>query len=133
MHIGASTVGLLLLALALPSRAGGQAKSWGIGFDAGLTRFWGGSEPVPPNVAPGARPYRPTTFALRADRVFGRSRVGLTVSYAGSGLGVEDQDLAIQVIDAGATDYIIKRQRFEGSVRELVQNLQFIRTGVTTS
>ncbi len=46
---------------------------------------------------------------------------------------VEDQDLAIQVIDAGATDYIIKRHRFEGSVRELVQNLQFIRTGVTTS
>lgn len=95
MHIGASTVGLLLLALALPSRAGGQTKSWGIGFDAGLTRFWGASEPVSPNVAPGARPYRPTTFALRADRVLGRSRVGLTLSYAGSGLGVEDQDLAI--------------------------------------
>ena len=95
MHIGASTVGLLLLALALPSRAGGQTKSWGIGFDAGLTRFWGASEPVPPNVTPGARPYRPTTFAIRADRVLGRSRVGLTVSYAGSGLGVENEDLAI--------------------------------------
>ncbi len=95
MRIGASTVGLLLLALALPSRAGGQTKPWGIGFDAGLTRFWGASEPVPPNVTPGARPYRPTTFAIRADRVLGRSRVGLTVSYAGSGLGVESQDLAI--------------------------------------
>ena len=95
MRIGASTVGLLLLALALPSRAGGQTKPWGIGFDAGLTRFWGASEPVPPNVMPGARPYRPTTFAIRADRVLGRSRVGLTVSYAGSGLGVESQDLAI--------------------------------------
>ena len=95
MRIGASTVGLLLLALALPSRAGGQTKPWGIGFDAGLTRFWGASEPVPPNVTPGARPYRPTTFAIRADRVLGRSRVGLTVSYAGSGLGVENQDLAI--------------------------------------
>ncbi|HYL29046.1 MAG TPA: hypothetical protein VEU27_03880 [Gemmatimonadales bacterium] len=95
MHIGASTVGLLLLALAFPARAGGQSKPWGIGFDAGLTRFWGASEPVPPNVTPGARPYRPTTFAIRADRIFGRSRVGLTVSYAGSGLGVENQDLAI--------------------------------------
>jgi hypothetical protein len=95
MHIGASTAGLLLLALALPSRAGGQARPWGIGFDAGLTRFWGASEPVPPNVTPGARPYRPTTFAIRADRALGRARVGLTVSYAGSGLGVEDQDLAI--------------------------------------
>ena len=95
MHIGASTVGLLLLALALPSRAGGQTKPWGIGFDAGLTRFWGASEPVPPNVTPGARPYRPTTFAIRVDRVLGRSRIGLTVSYAGSGLGVENQDLAI--------------------------------------
>ncbi|HEY6947967.1 MAG TPA: hypothetical protein VI297_04040 [Gemmatimonadales bacterium] len=95
MHIGASTVGLLLLAFALPSRAAGQTKPWGIGVDAGLTRFWGASEPVPPNVTPGARPYRPTTFAIRADRVLGRGRVGLTVSYAGSGLGVEDQDLAI--------------------------------------
>lgn len=95
MHIGASTVGLLLLALALASPAGGQTKPWGLGFDAGLTRFWGASEPVPPNVTPGARPYRPTTFAIRADRVLGRSRVGLTVSYAGSGLGVENQDLAI--------------------------------------
>lgn len=95
MHIRASTVGLLLLALALPSRVGGQARPWGIGFDAGLTRFWGGSEPIPPNVTPGARPYRPTTFAIRADRILGRGRVGFTVSYAGSGLGVEDQDLAV--------------------------------------
>ena len=95
MHIRASTVGLLLLALALPSRVGGQARPWGIGFDAGLTRFWGGSEPIPPNVTPGARPYRPTTFAIRADHILGRGRVGLTVSYAGSGLGVEDQDLAV--------------------------------------
>src|SRR5512146_828967 len=95
MRIGASTVGLLLLALALPSRAGGQTKPWGIGFDAGLTRFWGASEPVPPNATPGLRPYRPTTLAVRADRVLGRSRVGLTVSYARSGLGVEEQDLTV--------------------------------------
>jgi two-component system, NtrC family, response regulator AtoC len=44
---------------------------------------------------------------------------------------VEDQDLAIQLIDAGATDYILKRSRFDGSVRELVQNLQFIRTEIS--
>src|SRR5512146_2155822 len=95
MRIGASTVGLLLLALALPSRAGGQTKPWGIGFDAGLTRFWGASEPVPPNVTPGFKPYRPTTFAIRADRILGRSRVGLVVSCSGGGRGLQAQAPAL--------------------------------------
>lgn len=95
MHIRTGAVVLLGLAAALPPRAAGQTRSWGIGVDAGLTRFWGASEPVPPNVTPGARPYRPTTIALRADRLLGRGRVGLAVSYAASGLGVEDQDLAV--------------------------------------
>lgn len=95
MHIRTRTAALLLLALLLPSRAISQVKVWGIGFDAGLTRFWGASEPVPPNATPGLRPYRPTTLAVRADRVLGRSRVGLTVSYARSGLGVEEQDLTV--------------------------------------
>jgi len=87
---------VLLVLLAWPcAELFGQAKAWGLGLEVGLTRFWGGSEPVAPNEAPGLRPYRPTSVGLRVDRKLGRSRVGLGVQYAASAIGQDGPELAI--------------------------------------
>jgi hypothetical protein len=94
MHICAA-VGLSLLSLAFPAGAAAQERSWDIGFDVGLTRFWGASAPASPGAAPGVKPYRPTTVAIRADRSVGRVRVGLAVAYAGSGLAAESEDVTV--------------------------------------
>jgi hypothetical protein len=94
-----------LLFLAVPmDHLAAQARSWGLGVDVGLTRFWGGSEPVAPNEAPGFKPYRPTTFGARLDRLFGWGKVAVGVLYAQSGLGSENDELAI--IAKGGVDLI---------------------------
>jgi hypothetical protein len=91
--VRAGSLVLVLLALARSSSA---QQRWGLGLDVGLTRFWGGSEAIPPDEAPGLKPYRPTTVALRVDRLLGvRGRVGLGVAYAASGLAAESEDLAV--------------------------------------
>jgi hypothetical protein len=72
-----------------------QGSPWGIGLEVGLTRFWGGSEPVAPNDAPGLKPYRPTTVGLRIDRSFRRYRLGLGVQYAASAIGQDGREVAI--------------------------------------
>jgi len=72
-----------------------QQRVWGLGLEVGLTRFWGGSEPIAPNNPPGFRPYRPTSFVLRLDREIGRARVALGALYAASGLGAEDDELTV--------------------------------------
>jgi hypothetical protein len=95
MHICARAFGLLLLAVGLPNRGNSQEKAWGIGLDVGLIRFWGGSTAVAPNTAPGFKPYRPTAAAVRLDRAVGRARVGLAVSYAASGLGLEGEEVTL--------------------------------------
>jgi hypothetical protein len=97
MHISWRALAFLLLAVGLPTRGSGQERerAWSIGFDVGLTRFWGGSAGVAPNSAPGFKPYRPTAAAVRLDRALGRARVGLAVSYAASGLGLEGDDLTL--------------------------------------
>jgi hypothetical protein len=76
-------------------RVAAQERPWGIGIEVGLTRFWGGSEPIPPNDTPGFRPYRPTSFGVRVDRRLGRARVGLGGLYAASGLANESDDLTL--------------------------------------
>ncbi len=86
--------GLVLVLLAL-GRASSAQQRWGLGLDVGLTRFWGGSEAIPPGEAPGLKPYRPTTVALRVERVLGRGRVGLGVAYGASGLAAESEELAV--------------------------------------
>jgi len=95
MHIRARALALLLLAAGLPNRGNSQEKTWGIGLDLGLTRFWGGSKAVAPNTAPAFKPYRPTAAAVRVDRTVGRARVGLAVSYAASGLALEGEDVTL--------------------------------------
>ena len=95
MHIRAPALALALLSLGLTNRGSGQEKAWGIGVDVGLTRFWGGSEGVAPNSAPGFKPYRPTAAAVRVDRAVGRVRIGLAVSYAASGLGLEGEEVTL--------------------------------------
>jgi hypothetical protein len=97
MHISWRALAILLLAGGLPTRASGQERerAWSIGLDVGLTRFWGGSEEVEPNSALGFKPYRPTAAAVRVDRTIGRARVGLAVSYAASGLGLEGDNLTL--------------------------------------
>jgi hypothetical protein len=85
-------VALFVLA---PGDLAAQRRSWGIGFDVGLSRFWGGSEPVPPNDAPGFKPYRPTTLGLRLDRMVGQARLAIGMLYAQSGLGSETDEVAI--------------------------------------
>lgn len=72
-----------------------QQRAWGVGVELGLTQFWGGSEGIAPNTSPGFKPYRPTTFGLRLDHGLGRARVALGALYAASGLGIEDDQLAI--------------------------------------
>jgi len=95
----------VLLFLALPVGClAAQTRSWGLGLDIGLTRFWGGSEPIAPNEAPGFKPYRPTTFGVRLDRRFGRGSLAVGVLYAQSGLGSENDDLAI--IAKGGVDLV---------------------------
>ncbi len=93
--ICARALALLLVSVAAAGAANGQTRRWGVGFDVGLTRFWGGSEPVPPNTAPGFKPYRPTGASVRVDHVVGRMRVALGVSYAPSGLAVETKDATL--------------------------------------
>jgi len=72
-----------------------QGQAWSVGLEIGLTRFWGGSEPAPPNEAPGFKPYRPTTFGVRVDHEVGRARLAVGALYAASGLGAESDDLAV--------------------------------------
>ena len=104
MHISWRALATLLLAVGLPTRASGQERerAWSIGLDVGPTRFWGGSEEVEPTGAPGFKPYRPTAAAVRVDRMIGRARVGLAVSYAASGLGLEGDDLTL-IANGGLT------------------------------
>ncbi len=91
----------VLAALALtifgarPAELRGQARAWALGLEVGLTRFWGGSEPVPPNDAPGLRPYRPTTIGIRLDKRVKRYRLGMGIQYAATALGQDGPDLAI--------------------------------------
>jgi len=96
MQLGARAMLSLLgwLATAIAPVAA-QQRTWGVGLEVGLTRFWGGSEPIAPNNPPGFRPYRPTTFGLRLDHAIGRARVGVGALYAASGLGTEDDQLTI--------------------------------------
>jgi hypothetical protein len=96
MQLRLSLRPLVLVLLAFPLvELSGQTRQWGMGVEVGLTRFWGGSEPEPPNDAPGLKPYRPTTVGLRIDRRSGRYRLGLGVQYAAAALGQENPDLAI--------------------------------------
>jgi hypothetical protein len=97
MQISWRALAVPLLVVGLPTRGSGQERegAWSIGLDVGLTRFWGGSEGVAPNSAPGFKPYRPTAAAIRLDRAIGRARVGLAVSYAASGLGLEGDDVTL--------------------------------------
>jgi hypothetical protein len=97
MQISWRALALLLLVVGPPTRGSGQERegAWSIGLDVGLTRFWGGSEGVAPNSVPGFKPYRPTAAAVRLDRAIGRARVGLAVSYAASGLGLEGDDVTL--------------------------------------
>jgi hypothetical protein len=91
--VRAGNLALVLLAL---GRTSGAQQRWGLGLDVGLTRFWGGSEAISPDEGPGLKPYRPTTIALRLDRLLGtRGRVGLGVSYGASALAAEGEDLAV--------------------------------------
>src|SRR5438128_1916088 len=72
-----------------------QGRAWGVGFEIGLTRFWGASEPAPPNEAPGFKPYRPTTLGVRLEHQVGQARLALGALYAASGLGAESDQLAV--------------------------------------
>lgn len=86
----------MLVLVALSRASSAQQRAWGVGFDVGLTRFWGASEALPPNQSPGLKPYRPTTAAVRVDRSVGRrGRVGLGVAYAASGVAAEGEELAV--------------------------------------
>ena len=87
--------GVLVLVLLALARSSAAQQRWGLGLDLGLTRFWGGSEAVPPDETPGLKPYRPTTVAVRVDRVLGRGRIGLGVAYGASGIAAEGEDLAV--------------------------------------
>ena len=90
--------GVLVLVLLALARSSAAQQRWGLALDLGLTRFWGGSEAIPPDETPGLKPYRPTTVAVRVDRVLGRARVGLGVAYGASGIAAESEDL---VADSG--------------------------------
>jgi hypothetical protein len=87
--------GSLVLALLALGRTLEAQHQWGLGVDVGLTRFWGASEAVPPDNSPGLKPYRPTSVALRVDRIVGRARVGLGVAYGTSGIGAETENAAV--------------------------------------
>jgi len=87
--------GSLVLVLVALSRTLKAQQRWGLGVDVGLTRFWGASEAVPPDNSPGLKPYRPTSIALRLDRLAGRARVGLGVAYGTSGIGAETENAAV--------------------------------------
>jgi hypothetical protein len=87
--------GVLVLVLLALARSSAAQQRWGLAMDLGLTRFWGGSEAIPPDETPGLKPYRPTTVAVRVDRVLGRARVGLGVAYGASGIAAESEDLAV--------------------------------------
>ena len=87
--------GVLVLVLLALARSSAAQQRWGLALDLGLTRFWGGSEAVPPDETPGLKPYRPTTVAVRVDRVLGRARVGLGVAYGASGIAAESEDLTV--------------------------------------
>src|SRR5262252_5728044 len=86
LPLGLNVLVLLLLLASPVTDLLAQGSPWGIGLEVGLTRFWGGSEPVAPNDAPGLKPYRPTTVGLRIDRSFRRYRLGLGVQYAASAI-----------------------------------------------
>ena len=87
--------GVLVLVLLALARSSAAQQRWGLALDLGLTRFWGGSEAIPPDETPGLKPYRPTTVAVRVDRVLGRARVGLGVAYGASGIAAESEDLTV--------------------------------------
>lgn len=87
-------VGVLLAGWAV-DRVAAQDGPWGLAIEVGLTRFWGGSEPIPPNDTPGFKPYRPTSFGARIDRQVGRARVALGGLYAASGLANEGDEVTL--------------------------------------
>jgi hypothetical protein len=82
-----AAAGMVLIALA-PGALDAQ-QSWGLGFEVGIERFWGGSGPLVGSDDLALRPYRPTHVGLRVDRTAGSLRVALGVRYAESAIGGE--------------------------------------------
>ncbi|HEX5386750.1 MAG TPA: hypothetical protein VFW66_08635 [Gemmatimonadales bacterium] len=103
MRIAALVGSALLLAGATGSLAA-QEHRWGISTDFGITRFWGAARDVSTSDGAVSHPYRPTTFALRLDRSFGRVVAAFGVQYAQSGLAVEASDLS--VVGKGAFKWV---------------------------
>jgi len=86
----------VLFALAPSWALGAQ---WGLSAEIGVARFGGTGRD-----SSGARvgPYRPTTFAVRAERTLGSSRVSLAVMYARTGIAGEQGDVAVVFYDAAS-------------------------------
>ncbi|HET8623149.1 MAG TPA: hypothetical protein VFM14_06270 [Gemmatimonadales bacterium] len=84
----------ILLTLVIACLAGSVSTAlaqggWGLGIEAGIQRFWGGSGPLPGSEDVALRPYRPTHFGVRLDRDVGGMRVGVGARYSQSAIGGE--------------------------------------------
>jgi len=94
-HLWLPGISAALLSAAPLTELVAQSKPWGLSAEAGLTHFWGGSEAVAPNDAPGLKPYRPVSVGMRLDNGLKRYRFGLGIQYASVALGQDGPDLAI--------------------------------------
>lgn len=86
-----------LLGLGSPARSLAQDRAWSLGAELGITQFWGASRNLDAGGAPGFKPYRPTSVALRVERGLGRLRAGLGVQYSNSAFGLDGEGAALLV------------------------------------
>jgi hypothetical protein len=90
-HKEAGVRGILaaLALMGLTPGASAAQRSWGLGLEVGIERFWGASGPLAGADEVALRPYRPTHIAIRVDRGVGPLRVALNARYARSAVAGE--------------------------------------------
>lgn len=103
--LGSTIAGAVLACLAMsPSAAAAQA-AWQVGADVAVSHLSGGARGMSNGAEVTARPYRPTLYGLRVERIGERVGYGLALRYAKPAMAFGDADVTLVDSDLAFTLY----------------------------
>jgi hypothetical protein len=105
--LGFTIAGAVLAGFAVSPPVAAQATVWQVGADVAVSHLSGGARGTSAGEEVTVRPYRPTLYGLRAERMGERVGYGLALRYANPAMAFGDADVTIVDSDLAFTLYEI--------------------------